>query len=78
MRDKGSDNGNDKRLAKVLRCAEVVDRTGLSRATIYRRMKDGGFPRCRRLSAGAVGWSEEQIEARIKARFSEPENGAPI
>jgi prophage regulatory protein len=74
VRDKGIGNGNDKRPAKVLRCAEVVDRTGLSRATIYRRMEDGEFPRCRRLSAGAVGWSEEQVEAWINARFSEPES----
>jgi prophage regulatory protein len=73
VRHKGSDNGNDKRPVKVLRCDEVVDRTGLSRPTIYRRMKDGEFPRCRRLSPGAVGWSEAEVEAWIKARFSDPE-----
>ena len=74
MRDKGSDNGNDKRPAKVLRCAEVVDRTGLSRPTIYRRMKEGKFPLCHRISTGAVGWSEAEVEAWINARFSDSED----
>jgi predicted DNA-binding transcriptional regulator AlpA len=44
--------------SKVLRCAEVMHRTGLSKATIYRLMDRGLFPLRRPLCSGAVGWSE--------------------
>lgn len=57
--------------SKVLRCAEVLHRTGLSKATIYRLMDKGLFPLRRPLCSGAVGWSEEEIEAWIDERFSD-------
>ena len=72
MRDKEDDRGNGKPPSKVLRSPEVLRRTGMSRATIYRLMGQGLFPRARRLSAGVVGWSEEEVEAWINARFSDP------
>lgn len=63
MSDKG------KGPSKVLRCAEVLHRTGLSKATIYRLMDRGLFPLRRPLCSGAVGWSEEEVEAWIDERF---------
>ena len=68
MRDKGE---KDKGPSRVLRLAEVLHRTGLSKASIYRLMDRGLFPLSRRLCAGAVGWSEEEVEAWIDERFSE-------
>jgi len=65
-------NGNEKPPAKVLRCPEVVERTGVSRPTIYRMMAEGTFPQCHRLSPGTVGWSEAEVEAWIEARLAEP------
>ena len=65
MSDKG------KGPSKVLRCAEVMHRTGLSKATIYRLMDRGLFPLRRPLCSGAVGWSEEEVEAWIDERFSD-------
>lgn len=42
---------------RVLRLREVTRVVGLSRATIYRRIETGGFPRPLRLGGGAaVGW----------------------
>jgi prophage regulatory protein len=73
----GNGNGHDKPPSKVLRCPEVVDRTGISRATIYRLMDEGKFPRSHQLSPGAVGWSEAEIEAWITARLSDPEPDDP-
>jgi prophage regulatory protein len=61
-----------KQPATVLRCGAVLSRTGLSRATIYRLMASGQFPSQRRLSAGAVGWNEAEVEAWINERFSKP------
>ena len=72
MRDQGNGNGNDRLPFKVLRCRDVVALTGLSRATIYRLMDDEEFPHCHRLSPGRVGWSEEEVEAWIRARLSQP------
>jgi prophage regulatory protein len=46
-----------------------MDRTGLSRATIYRQMKLRHFPRNHRLCGSAVGWSEREVEEWIKERL---------
>jgi len=51
---------------RVLRLNVVLEVTGLSRASIYRRMANGSFPR--QVSLGgpggrAVGWRERDIEA---------------
>jgi len=59
------------RPAMALRCREVVRRTGLSRATIYRLMARGEFPQQHRLSSGRVGWSEEEIERWLRSRLDE-------
>jgi prophage regulatory protein len=48
-----------------------MHRTGLSKATIYRLMDRGLFPLRRPLCSGAVGWSEEEVEAWIDERFSD-------
>jgi prophage regulatory protein len=78
VKDNGNRNGDgDDKPPRVLRCPEVVNRTGLSRATLYRLMSEGQFPRSHRLSPGAVGWSEAEIEAWIKARLSDPESDGP-
>jgi prophage regulatory protein len=49
----------------ILRLATVRERTGLSRATIYRKMQSAAFPRPYQLSLRAVGWLESDIEAWI-------------
>ena len=49
---------------RVVRLPEVVEITGLSRATIWRRERDGSFPRPIRLGGErtrAVGWREQDI-----------------
>jgi prophage regulatory protein len=46
----------------ILRLPSVKARTGLSRSTIYQRIKEGSFPRPVNLGARAVGWLESEIE----------------
>lgn len=48
---------------RYLRLPDVLDRTGLSRRTIYRRISSGTFPRQRPISDGAVAWLESEITA---------------
>lgn len=56
----------------IIRLPEVMRLVGLSRASIYRRMKQGTFPQQIQLSnstsrGGAVGWSIVEILAWIEA-----------
>ena len=52
--------------ARYLRIAEVIDKTGLSRRTIYRKMEAGTFPKTVKLSERAVAWPEEKVEAWLE------------
>jgi len=47
----------------IMRRQEVEREIGLSRATIYSRMKAGTFPAAVRLGARSVGWRVADIEA---------------
>lgn len=47
----------------ILRRKQVQLRTGLSRSTIYERIKAGTFPAPVSLGARAVGWIESEIDA---------------
>ena len=49
----------------ILRLPAVKARTGLSRATIYRKIQSSEFPRPHQLSQRAVGWLESDVEAWI-------------
>ena len=51
--------------AKILRLPNVLDRTGLSRSTVYLRVTEGRFPRPVSLGARAVGWIETEVEEWI-------------
>lgn len=52
--------------ARYLRIADVLEKTGLSRRTIYRKMDNGTFPKSVKLSDSAVGWPEEQVSAWLE------------
>jgi prophage regulatory protein len=53
---------------RFLRIGDVVQRTGLSRTTIWRREREGRFPPRRSLGGGAVGWLEVEVDRWIEAR----------
>lgn len=51
---------------RILRMKDVVERTGLCRAAIYRYIEAGKFPRQFNIAGGrAVGWKESQIDRWI-------------
>jgi len=52
---------------RMLRLPDVVEATGMSSTTIWRREKDGQFPRRRRLGANLVAWRSDEIEAYIES-----------
>ena len=55
---------------KILRLPQVKQRTGLSRSTIYARIKAGQFKPPINLGARAVGWLESDIEEFINSCVS--------
>lgn len=46
----------------------VVERTGLSRATVYRYVNSGILPQRRRIGPGRVGWLASEIIVWMESR----------
>ena len=46
---------------RIIRFDTVRARTGLSRSTIYRKIKEGTFPAQIRISVNGAGWKESDI-----------------
>ena len=59
---------------RILRLPSVMDRTGLSRATVYRRF---GHMRIQ-LGPNSAGWLESDIDAWITARIAASRASAPV
>ena len=49
------------------RMNEVTKRTGLARATIYRRMGEGTFPQPVKLGTRAIAWRSSDVDAWIES-----------
>ena len=52
---------------RLIRAPEVEHLTGLSRRTIYRKIKVGQFPAVIRLGANSVAWRESEVAAWVAA-----------
>ncbi|MEM1235121.1 MAG: AlpA family transcriptional regulator [Pseudomonadota bacterium] len=53
---------------RLLTVREVAERTRLSRATIYKMVRDGDFPRQVQIGANKVAWLRSEVEAWIQSR----------
>jgi prophage regulatory protein len=62
---------------RVVRIKTVLDRTGLSRSTLYRKIQDGSFPRQAKLGVHGAGWSEAAINEWIANLFAPRQDGQP-
>ena len=59
----------------ILRRKQVENRTGLSRSTIYLRIKEGTFPKPIKLGgARAVGWLENEISGWLADQVATRDN----
>lgn len=54
---------------RLIRLPEVIERTGLSRTSIYRAMASGEFPRAAPLYRRGVAWPAEEVDAWIASRL---------
>lgn len=50
---------------RIIRLPTVLDRTGLSRSTMYRKIADGTFPRQVSISTHGTGWHESAVDRWI-------------
>lgn len=65
----------------ILRAPTVVQRSGLTRRTIDRRVAQGTFPAPLRLGPQSVGWVESEVNAwlasRPRTKGTEPQANEP-
>jgi len=54
----------------ILRLPEVKTRTGLSRSSIYLKIKEGTFPSPIFLGKRAVGWVEAEIQEWLEQQIN--------
>lgn len=52
---------------QVLRSKQVIEEYGLSRTTIWRKEREGTFPKRVRLGTRAVGWLRSDLETWLKS-----------
>ena len=55
---------------RILRLPAVLDRTGLSRSTLYRKIQEGTFPKQIALGVRTAGWRESSIAAWMQCPMS--------
>jgi len=51
---------------RILRIKVVLERTGLTRSTLYRKIHQGTFPTQVRISARCAGWHESAVDGWLK------------
>lgn len=54
---------------RIMRLKEVIEKTGLSRSTIYNLISQGKFPKQIDLGARSVGWVDTEIEDWLLAKI---------
>jgi prophage regulatory protein len=70
-------------MSNVLRIAGVIASTGLSRVSIWRKVREGQFPAPIELGSNSIGWIEPEVvewqASRPRRRYgaSAPEPAAP-
>jgi len=56
---------------RLLKIKTVVERTALSRASIYRQINEGRFPAPVKIGARAIAWPESIVSQWLEDRISE-------
>lgn len=56
---------------ELLTIKEVVQITSMGKTTIYRKIRNGEFPKSRNLGGSLVRWSNNEIQSWIKSFFDD-------
>lgn len=62
----------------ILKIHEVVKKCNLSRATIYKKVKEGTFPKQIKLSERSSGWLESEVNAWVENLVKEREESQEV
>lgn len=62
----GADNAMPDHPDRILRLTAVLERTGLTRSTLYRKMTGGSFPKNVAISTRCTGWRESAVNKWIR------------
>ncbi|MBO9712451.1 AlpA family phage regulatory protein [Sphingomonas sp.] len=52
---------------RILRLKAVLERTGLTRSTMYRKMQNGSFPKNIQISDRCIGWRQSAVDAWMRS-----------
>lgn len=52
---------------RILRLPSVIERTGLSRSTVYRKVQARTFPKPLKISERCIGWRESDVESWLRS-----------
>jgi prophage regulatory protein len=61
---------------RLIRLKEVLHITGLARATVYKYMNEGIFPKSVSLGGRATAWSLAEVEFWVSERLRERDEGS--
>jgi prophage regulatory protein len=53
---------------EMLRVSDVLKRTGMSRTSLYRKLREGAFPAPLELGCNAIGWPDFLVAEWIASR----------
>ena len=62
-------------MPNIIRLPTVKTRTGLSRSTIYSKIKENSFPAQIPLGLRAVGWNEDEVNSWIDTKIALARDG---
>lgn len=62
---------------QLLRMRDVADRLAYCESKVYQMIRDGDFPRGRKMPTGGVRWSSEVVDAWIRKTYAEAEESRP-
>ena len=63
---------------RALRIKQVVEKIGLSEATIWRLSASGDFPKPIKLSRGCTVWLETEIDDLLESKAANRERGGVL
>lgn len=58
-------------IMRLIRLREVLNKTGLSKATLYRLIAAGEFPASIQISSRTVGWEESLVDEFLMRKVSQ-------
>jgi len=68
---------SDENSDRIVRIKTVLERTGLTRSTLYRKIQNGTFPKQVSISVRCAGWRESAINEWLKNPMFDRVHDAP-